>query len=107
MTQAAVDESPRVQAARRGWATRRRRVAETAAFQAARERQEAELRLRQRAAKIERMMRKIVQSVVGKHPPDGFDPLTLLTHARVGKKLERLGREWVGIRNDIWARIEA
>lgn len=59
--------------------------------------------LYERARAVEAEMRSLVGSVVGKKPPDGFDPLDLLKHPKVGADLERLGREWFRLRALYWS----
>lgn len=55
------------------------------------------------ALAIEAEMRSLVESVVGKKPPEGFDPLDLLSHPKVGADLGQLGREWFKLRAAYWA----
>ena len=59
--------------------------------------------LRERGVEVERRMRELVEGVVGKKPPEGFDPLDLLQHPSVGAELRRLGLEWFDVRARYWA----
>lgn len=59
-------------------------------------------KLRRRAGEIEREMRALVESIIGKGRPEGFDPNALLDHPAIGADLLRLARAWIAVRAQIW-----